>query len=308
MRNLFVATTALLALASPAGARDNTPYFGIEGGVLFPRDTNYRVDSVRVQTVPIGSGLLGQTVTTTNTIFGSGFVADYKKGLDLDAIVGYDFGPFRFEGELGYKRTRLRNLRASDTLVAAINTAPISGVTSDSFAFGNRTTILSGMINALVDFPVAPGINVSGGVGGGRASVRTFGDRDTAIALQLIGGVSTAISENLDLGLKYRYFRTGKLRYDSAASFSGTGGSTSVSTFSNEGRFRSHSLLASLIYSFGGVAEYAPPPPPVEVVPPPPPPPPATQTCPDGSVILAMDACPVPPPPPPPPPPEPERG
>ena len=42
--------------------------------------------------------------------------------------------------------------------------------------------------------------------------------------------------------------------------------------------------------------------------PPPPPPPPATQTCPDGSVILATDACPAPPPPPPPPPPAPERG
>jgi iron complex outermembrane receptor protein len=37
--------------------------------------------------------------------------------------------------------------------------------------------------------------------------------------------------------------------------------------------------------------------------PPMPPPPPATQTCGDGSVILATDACPLPPPPPPPPPP-----
>ena len=48
---------------------------------------------------------------------------------------------------------------------------------------------------------------------------------------------------------------------------------------------------------------------PVEAAPPPPPPPPppATQTCPDGSVILATEACPVPPPPPPPPP-APERG
>ncbi|WP_275896714.1 TonB-dependent receptor [Sphingomonas mesophila] len=46
----------------------------------------------------------------------------------------------------------------------------------------------------------------------------------------------------------------------------------------------------------------------VEAPPPPPPPPaPATQTCPDGSVILATESCP-PPPPPPPPPPEPERG
>jgi len=47
--------------------------------------------------------------------------------------------------------------------------------------------------------------------------------------------------------------------------------------------------------------------PPVEL-PPPPPPPPATQTCADGSVVLATEACPVPPPPPPPPPPAPERG
>ncbi|MGI8611534.1 MAG: TonB-dependent receptor domain-containing protein, partial [Sphingomicrobium sp.] len=48
---------------------------------------------------------------------------------------------------------------------------------------------------------------------------------------------------------------------------------------------------------------------PAYVEPPAPPPPtPATQTGPDGSVILATDACPVPPPPPPPPAPEPERG
>ena len=50
------------------------------------------------------------------------------------------------------------------------------------------------------------------------------------------------------------------------------------------------------------VEEVAPPPPP------PPPPPPATQTCADGSVILATEACPAPPPPPPPPAPAPERG
>jgi hypothetical protein len=37
-----------------------------------------------------------------------------------------------------------------------------------------------------------------------------------------------------------------------------------------------------------------------DVAPLPPPPPPPTQTCPDGSVILASDACPAPPPPPPP--------
>ena len=52
----------------------------------------------------------------------------------------------------------------------------------------------------------------------------------------------------------------------------------------------------------------APPPPPPAPPPPPPPAAPATQTCPDGSVILATEACPARPPPPPPPPPAPERG
>jgi TonB-dependent receptor len=56
------------------------------------------------------------------------------------------------------------------------------------------------------------------------------------------------------------------------------------------------------------VAFTPPPPPPPAPPPPPPPPPPATQTCADGSVILATDACPAPPAPPPPPPPAPERG
>ena len=48
--------------------------------------------------------------------------------------------------------------------------------------------------------------------------------------------------------------------------------------------------------------------PPAFVAPPAPPPPAATQTCPDGSVILATDVCPAAPLPPPPPPPSGERG
>ena len=67
-----------------------------------------------------------------------------------------------------------------------------------------------------------------------------------------------------------------------------------------------HQLVLTAGVRFGPKAEPAPPP--VVEAPPPPPPPPATQTCPDGSVILATEVCPAPPPPPPPPPPAPERG
>jgi outer membrane receptor protein involved in Fe transport len=80
------------------------------------------------------------------------------------------------------------------------------------------------------------------------------------------------------------------------------GGRQIFSTFLAEPRTFGLTLRASWSPPPKAVAEPAPPPPP------PPPPPPATQTCPDGSVILATDACPAPPPPPPPPPPAPERG
>jgi opacity protein-like surface antigen len=66
---------------------------------------------------------------------------------------------------------------------------------------------------------------------------------------------------------------------------------------------RRHQLMAGIGFRFGGRAVE-----PVADLPPPPPAPvaPATQTCPDGSVIMATDVCPLPPAPPPPPPPPPE--
>jgi iron complex outermembrane receptor protein len=64
-------------------------------------------------------------------------------------------------------------------------------------------------------------------------------------------------------------------------------------------------FLLGATYKFGQ-HESAPPPPPPPLPPPPPPPQaPATQTCANGTVILATDACPAPPPPPEP---TPERG
>jgi iron complex outermembrane receptor protein len=83
----------------------------------------------------------------------------------------------------------------------------------------------------------------------------------------------------------------------------GSGNSLRIIDYQRYGR----RWMLGASYKFGA----APPPPspePVVAPPPPPPPPPATQTCGDGSVILASDACPAPPPPPPPPAPEPERG
>lgn len=106
--------------------------------------------------------------------------------------------------------------------------------------------------------------------------------------------------------------------YDVTPNFTVFGEVTNInnSTFSTHGRFSDQPLD---IWSYGrryragvrfrlAAAPAPPPPPPPPPAPPPPASPPATQTCPDGSVTLATEACPVPPPPPAPPAPAPERG
>lgn len=253
MRSLILPFAALAAAASPAAAATGGFYLGVEGGASFAQSTHYDVTANRVQTVPTGSGLAGQTVTTTNTRYGNGFVARQKAGADVDAIAGYDFGIFRVEAEVAYKRSRRSSLVAGSQLLIDINTAPISGVTAAVFDGSGHTTVLSGMANALVQYQVMPGVRVYGGGGGGRARINSLGNQATVWAFQGIAGASTPIASNLEIGLKYRYFQTNHYDFATGARFANVAtGATSVSQYSSRGRFRSNSLLVSLVYRFSG--------------------------------------------------------
>jgi opacity protein-like surface antigen len=306
LRKYFLAAAAAAAIASPAAARDGSGYFGVEAGVLFPKDNN--VDF---------SGTYAYSEGGTYD-FDASYKTNYKTGYDLDLIAGYDLGLVRLEGELAYKRA---GHKSYDNAVLVATSSE-----GDTFTYGpydvdadGKTTVLSGMVNALLDFGDENGFSfyAGGGIGWARTKYTVeFDDptdadfvnivrgsaKDSGFAWQAIAGVRYAISPNMDVGLKYRYFRGNKV--EESGDFDD---GTVTGTFDAHTRFKSHSLLASLIFNFGG-AEAPPPPPPPEPAPPPPPPPPATQTCPDGTVILATEACPAPPPPPPPPPPAPERG
>jgi opacity protein-like surface antigen len=290
MKLAYLAAVAATAIAAPAIAQSTGPYVGIEGGVLFPKDRH--VDA----TVDYNDPAL------TDTTYPDAFDVNQKTGFDLDAIGGYDFGMFRVEGELGYKRAK-NDTRLNPGFVSAYNTATGVTLTDSDFDLNNHTTVLSAMLNGLVDADLG-GVSLYGGGGVGYADVKAFGDSDNAFAWQLIAGARVPVTPNLDVGLKYRYFRTGNLHFTDARTLPDAG-----VVLDSSGKFSSHSVLASLIYNFG-----APPPAPVPVpaaapAPPPPPPAPATQTCPDGTVIMATATCPPPPPPPPPPPaPSGERG
>ena len=354
MRKLLFASAALV-IATPAVARDGSPYVELDGGLLFPQHMNGVFTSTFTQPAQAPApgapsnplvagnvvGTLPATFTTIPATVTGGSEARLKNGYEIDAIAGYDFGMFRLEGELGYKHSNVKSFSQDTAFGTAVTTAlnPAGATQTTAFVYptgnlssfnlGNGVNVWSGMINGLLDFGNADGVSFQIGAGIGRARVKVFDISDSAWAYQGIAGLRFAVGSNVDIGLKYKYFRTGHLDFiPTAATFStvntvpvqnvltGTStpgvGTTNVSftrTATIGGgfndHFSSHSLLLSLSYNFGGAAEAAPLPPP----PPPPPPPaaPATQTCPDGSVIDATATCPVPPPPPPPPPPA-QRG
>jgi len=266
MKRYLLAATAIAVIATPAAARDRSAYFGLEVGALFVTDSDVGIDDEQ---------------------FEEDFSIDHKMGVDGDMIAGYDFGMFRAEAELGYKRSEHKNYEDG----------------GESIDADGRSSVYSLMANIMADLGQDEGFQFYGGVGAGYAQVThvledndedsRFQLRDRGFAWQVIAGVRTPVSQYFDVGLKYRYFNAGDVDDDDDG-------------IEIDSEYKSHSLLVSLIHNFN--SPLPPPPPEPMVVAPPPPPPPATQTCPDGSVILATDMCPMPPPPPPPPPPEPERG
>ena len=177
-------------------------------------------------------------------------VLDTKTGYDFGGIVGYDFGMFRLEAEASYRRVEEKAYRSST----------VNFVDSQ---VGGGAEALSFMANALLDFGPDDGLQgfVGGGAGVGRVknAVITgtpglnFADSDTRFAWQALAGVRFPLSPNVDLGLKYRFYNQ---NHNDLVNDLGQNVRT---------RFRSHSLLATLAYNFGGapapVQEVAPPPP-----------------------------------------------
>ena len=279
MRNYLLAATAA-ALAGPAFAAANGPYVGVEGGVTFPRTSDLDV-------------ILNNTTTYDN-----GYDVKYKTGYDVDAILGYKLGPIRLEGEAGYKRAKVKSLGVSTPLITDVGTAAATTATADDFSVGNHIGIKTLMANALLDGNFGGGFGGYAGGGVGRAWANFSGDSDNAWAFQGIAGLRYALSPNVDAGVKYRYFHTAKLGFDDAFALNNVPFTTTA-----KGNYDSHSVLASLVYNFNSTARPEPIPAAAPAPPPPPPPEaPPTQTCADGSVILATSACPAAPPPPPPPP------
>jgi OmpA-OmpF porin, OOP family len=273
MRKLAITLAlATTAITTPALARDDSWYIGVEGGASILEDAKINIRGATAATSGIG---------TVNS----------DTGYDFDGIIGYDFGGFRLEAEVGYKAADLGTY-ASTTTTRFTSPPNANNFNAPAGTFplaGGETTALSFMLNGMLDFGEDDGVQgfVGGGAGVARvkhngalnaSGVRFLNDSDTGLAWQAIAGVRAPLSDHWDVGLKYRFFNAPNVDLIDA------GGRA------NSTRYRSHSILGSLIYNFGGEA---PPPPVVAPLAPPPPetPPPAPPVvqCTPGPYIVFFE-------------------
>jgi outer membrane protein OmpA-like peptidoglycan-associated protein/opacity protein-like surface antigen len=263
---------ATSALASPALARDDSWYIEADAGAMIVEDSSFDIG------------------TTANAM-----TVDHQYGYDMGGIIGYDFGGFRLEAEASFREADPDNLTSTVRIGAAtVATGFGPGLGSYNYVAGD-VNALSFMVNGMLDFGEDDGLQgfIGGGVGVARVdhqySINSIGpgvidDSDTGFAWQAIAGVRAPISDSWDVGLKYRFFNVDNVDLVDTA---GRANST---------RFRSHSLLGTLTYNFGGAPEVAPPPPPAPVptyTPPPPVPvtvtPPPPPPCNKGPYIVFFD-------------------
>src|ERR687891_610502 len=129
MRKLAIAVAlASTALATPAFARDNSPYVGVEAGGMIVEDQDFDYSD--------------PTLTNDDGVLDNSYIVNYKTGFDVDLIAGYDFGVVRLEGELAYKRAGVDGINV-DPLIAP------DGNTSGNID-GGRISVFSGMANVLL--------------------------------------------------------------------------------------------------------------------------------------------------------------
>ena len=207
MRKLAImAALASTTLATPAVARDNSWYAGVEGGLMIVEDTEFDLFSE----FDDGDGIT--TIDVDNA-----FDVDTDLGVDIDLVGGYDFGGFRVEAELGWKRASLNEVQITSTEL---------GIPIGTHELDGSVRVLSAMVNGMLDFGDDDGWAGYVGAGVGVARVKysidqdEFGDvseSDGTYAWQVIAGVRKAVSTNVDLGLKYRFFNTTKFKFGDEA-------------------------------------------------------------------------------------------
>ena len=128
MRKLAIGLAlASTALASPALARDDQWYVGVDGGAMIVEDLNLDI----------------------GTVADAGKI-DTKHGYDFGGYVGYDFGGFRLETEVSYREADTSSFTSASAMIPGGTTATLQR--SGTYATNGDVNALSFMVNGMLDF------------------------------------------------------------------------------------------------------------------------------------------------------------
>ncbi len=265
MKKLFLGSISAIALiGTQTHAQEGNWYAGVDGYVSF----------------------LGSESATRADL---NVLNAYNTGGGFAGLLGYDFGTLRLEGELGKHYNNLERL--------AVTTDATLGLASGT-ATGGRTHSTHYMFNAVIDLDELSGDMafepfIGGGLGVATVKLQQLAvaaapayvnASDDALAYQLFAGVRTALSDNVDLSLKYRYMDT-----NDGDPLDRLGNSFKSS-------YNVHDVGLGLTYKFGAVKrdEVAKAPQPVAIEPRP-----APEPRPDPAPVAEIAPAAPPPPPPP---------
>lgn len=135
---------------------------------------------------------------------GVAFTADteYDTGMVIEGAVGYDFGMFRVEGEIGYRKNDVDKFSAFGVSVAG----------------GGDVDTLSLMANGYFDIETKSGLTPFFGAGIGYAKVSandfsvggiTIGSEDDSVFAYQFGlGLGYSVTKNWIIDIAYKYFAT----------------------------------------------------------------------------------------------------
>ena len=179
------------------------------------------------------------TVGTTDSTEDVGF----DTGFEIGGVVGYDMGFVRVEGEIGYRR-------------AGVDLEGITGLAADTaFDLSSLSFMANGLFSYDTDFFE---VYAGGGLGYARhtrsaSGTTTFADSasDGGFAWQIVVGADYFFSEEVSVGIKYRYGQTQGMN----ETFDFTAGSAPTGAVTADGNIASNSIMATLRFHFG-VGDY----------------------------------------------------
>ena len=134
----------------------------------------------------------------------------FSTGLALTGAVGYDFGGFRAEAELGYQQNNSDDTDWS--LRGAHNTATFATTSFANCNLTSSTLFANGYYDFKNNSPFTPYLGAGLGVAKVELKDVSFGRfltnysaDDTVFAYQFIAGTSYSITKNVAIDLSYRY-------------------------------------------------------------------------------------------------------